>query len=165
MKYFWFITLVVVSVSTGLFFAGRFGLLRGQEPQDLGIEGGKLKPPSLRPNSVISQADLYPDHPRLKYSQIPAIQFTGDGTRAISQIASVLEKMERTTIVRTQPDYLYAQCTTSLMQFTDDIEFWLDPNAGVIHVRSSSRLGYSDRGVNRARVEYIRSQFQQINRP
>ncbi len=62
-------------------------------------------------------------------------------------------------IVTNEPDYIYAQCTTKLLKFTDDIEFWLDRNAGVIQVRSASRLGKKDFDVNRKRVEAIRAQF------
>jgi uncharacterized protein (DUF1499 family) len=164
MKYVWFFTLVIVCVSAGLFFAGRFGLLKGQDPDDLGVQNGKLKPPSLRPNSVSSQAELYPDHPRVRYARIPAIQFSGSADAAMGHIATILQGMERTVIVKQESDYIYAQCTTSLMQFTDDIEFWLDRNAGVIHTRSASRIGFSDRGVNRARIESIRAQLEAISR-
>lgn len=164
MKYLWFFALVAVCVSTGVFFAGRFGLLKGHEPDDLGVQNGKLKPPSLRPNSVSSQAELYPDHPRVRYARIAPIQFSGNGGEAIEQIAGILRGMERTVIIKQEPDYIYAQCTTALMQFTDDVEFWLDRNAGVIHARSASRIGHGDRGVNRARIESIRAQFNAINR-
>jgi hypothetical protein len=58
-----------------------------------------------------------------------------------------------------EPGYLYAQARTRLLRFTDDVEFSLDEAAGVIHVRSASRIGHGDRGVNRARVEAIRSAF------
>jgi uncharacterized protein (DUF1499 family) len=61
--------------------------------------------------------------------------------------------------VTRESGYLYAQSTTPLMRFTDDLEFWLDAEKGVIHVRSASRLGESDLGANRQRVETIRAQF------
>lgn len=165
MRYLWLLALVIVCVSAGLFFAGRLGLLKGQTPENLGVQNGRLKPPSLRPNSVSSQAELYPDHPRVRYASIPAIQFTGDATKSLEAIAGILRNMERTVIVTQDADYIYAQCTTPLMQFTDDVEFWLDRQAGVIHVRSASRIGHGDRGVNRARIEAIRAQFEQSNRP
>ena len=75
------------------------------------------------------------------------------------KIAGILRGMERTELITDQPGYLYAQCTTRLMRYTDDLEFWLDEPAGVIHVRSASRIGHGDRGVNRARVEAIRHRF------
>ena len=58
--------------------------------------------------------------------------------------------------VESRGDYLYAQYTSRLMKFVDDVEFWFDPAAGVVQVRSASRLGEKDFGVNRARVESIR---------
>jgi len=61
--------------------------------------------------------------------------------------------MPKTTVVTETPDYLYAQSTTPLLKFTDDVEFWLSPDEHVIHVRSASRLGRKDFAVNRTRVE------------
>jgi uncharacterized protein (DUF1499 family) len=60
----------------------------------------------------------------------------------------------------TQRDgYLHVEFTSATMGFVDDVEFVLDAPARTIHVRSSSRLGYRDFGVNRERVEKIRSAF------
>lgn len=67
--------------------------------------------------------------------------------------------MDRTVVVKQEPDYIYAQCTSSVLQFTDDLEFWLDRTAGVIHVRSASRLGRKDLNANRSRVEKIRVEY------
>lgn len=62
-------------------------------------------------------------------------------------------------IVEQRADYLYAQASTTVLKFTDDVEFWLDPTAGVIHMRSASRFGYSALGANRKRLEDIRARF------
>jgi uncharacterized protein (DUF1499 family) len=59
-------------------------------------------------------------------------------------------------VVEARPDYLYVQFTTRWLKFVDDAEFWASPHEGVIHVRSASRLGSSDYGVNRARIEQLR---------
>ena len=67
--------------------------------------------------------------------------------------------MPGVAIVKEEPGYLYAQCTTRLMKYVDDLEFWADPAAGVLQVRSASRVGRSDLGVNRARVEAIRARY------
>ncbi len=140
--------------------AGQCGLWRGQPPVDLGVKAGRLKPPSFTSNSVSSQADLYPDHPQKAYAMIAPFAYTGDGVLAMRKLAEILQRSERTEIIRQDADYIYAQCTTRLMRFTDDLEFWLDPAHGVIQVRSASRLGAEDLGVNRERVENIRAQFQ-----
>ncbi|MGA8514734.1 MAG: DUF1499 domain-containing protein, partial [Burkholderiaceae bacterium] len=67
------------------------------------------------------------------------------------------QAMPRTVIVQQDAGYIYAQCTTQILKFTDDIEFYLDKAAGVIHVRSASRIGRKDLGANRTRVEQIRA--------
>ena len=56
-------------------------------------------------------------------------------------------------------DSLHVEFTSWLLRFVDDVDAVIDPDAGVIHVRSASRVGYSDLGVNRKRVEAIRSAF------
>ena len=159
MRVLGFIALFVVAVAAALVAAGQFGFLRGQAPADLGVHDGRLKPPSDTPNSVSSQADLYPSHPQRAYASIAPLAFTGTAEQAMVKLASILNAMEGCTLVTQQPDYLYAQCSTALLRFTDDVEFWLDRSAGVIQVRSASRLGRGDLGVNRARVEKIRAQF------
>ena len=85
--------------------------------------------------------------------------YSGDGIAAMSKLALVLTNQERTTLVTRHTDYLYAQSTTAVLKFTDDLEFWLDTRNSVIQVRSASRLGRKDFGVNRARIEAIRAQF------
>lgn len=75
------------------------------------------------------------------------------------KIAALLQGMPRTSLIRDEPEYLYAQCSTPVLKFTDDVEFWLDTPAGLIHFRSASRLGRKDFGVNRARIETILAQL------
>ena len=62
-------------------------------------------------------------------------------------------------VVAARDDYLYAQFATRWLGFVDDGEFWVDPAAGVVHVRSASRVGRSDFGVNRQRIEAIRERL------
>ena len=139
--------------------AAQFGAFAGSTPTDLGVKDGRLKPPSRTPNSVTSQAGLHAGHPMAQRAAIAPLAYSGDGRAAMRKLATVLQGLERTTLIRQEPDYLYAQCRSELMRFTDDVEFWLDEKAGVIHVRSASRIGHGDRGVNRARIEMIRHQF------
>ena len=77
----------------------------------------------------------------------------------MARIADILKNSDRTVLITHEPGYLYVQSSTQLLKFTDDVEFWLDRSAGVIQVRSSSRLGRKDFNVNRNRVEAIRAQF------
>lgn len=163
MKILWFLALLVVVLALVLIIAGQMGLLAGKAPSRLGVIDGRLKPPSSTPNSVSSQASLYPDHPQQAYAAIAPLTFKGDGEAAIKQLAQVLTQMPRTVIVTQNADYLYAQSTTALLKFTDDVELWLDKPNHVIQARSSSRLGRKDLGVNRARVEAIRAAFVEVN--
>jgi uncharacterized protein (DUF1499 family) len=149
------IVLVLLAVAVLLLLAGQLGLLSGRAPQGLGVRDGKLKPPSRTPNSVCSQAAHWPDR-LLDYAQIAPIALHGDGPATIGKLKSVIEAMPGARVVETKPDYLYAQFTTKLMKYVDDAEFWFDPAAQVVQVRSASRVGRKDFGVNRARIEAIR---------
>ena len=139
----------------------QFGALRGKPPTDLGVNNGRLKPPSLTPNSVSSQASLYPDHPQRAYAEIqPLALKQTTGTAAIGALAEMLGTMPGIRIVEQRPDYLRAEAETRWMKFTDDLEFWFNPAHNVIELRSASRLGRRDFGVNRERIEAIRAAYQ-----
>lgn len=71
--------------------------------------------------------------------------------------------MPGSQIITDQENYLYVQFTTCVMRFVDDAEFWFDPQSNVVQVRSASRLGKSDLGVNRQRIEWIRKQLEEIS--
>jgi uncharacterized protein (DUF1499 family) len=161
MKVIAYVALLVVVLIAVIFVAGQLGFLRGQPPASLGVQQGRLQPPSLTPNSVSSQAGLYPDHPQSRYAEVAPFNYAGDGKTALNRLAALLQATERCVLVKHEPNYLYAQCTTRWLKFTDDVEFALDEAASVIHVRSASRLGKGDLGVNRARVEALRAQFEQ----
>lgn len=141
--------------------AGQFGLLSGRAPKDLGVRDGRLKPPSRTPNSVSSQAHLYPDAPQKDDAAIAPLPLTGDPAAAIARLRRIVESMPGARVVDVRPDYLYAQFTTKWLRFVDDVEFWASPAEGVIHVRSASRVGRKDFGVNRRRVEAIRAAYAQ----
>jgi len=139
---------------------GQLGLLRGSAPDNLGLREGKLKPPSKTPNSVSSQADLWPDHPQAEYARVAPFALVGDGPATLARLKAIVQATPGAAVVKAEGDYLYATFTTRLMKYTDDVEFWFDPAQRVVHVRSASRLGRKDMGVNRARVEAIRAQLQ-----
>ena len=154
------IAIWVIVAAVAVLVAARLGAFSGRAPDNLGVREGKLKPPSRTPNSVSSQADLWPDAPQREYARIAPIALVGgDGKATIERIAQVVEGLPGARIVERRDDYLYAQFTTALMRFTDDVEFWFDPAAGVVQVRSASRVGRKDFGVNRARVENIRARL------
>jgi uncharacterized protein (DUF1499 family) len=161
LRYALLLFLAIAILALVLLVAGQMRLLRGSAPADLGVKDGKLKRPSKTENSVSSQADLWPDHPQRDYAQIAPFNISGDGSTEMAQIVATLQAMPRTTIVQQDGAYIYAQCTTQVLKFTDDIEFYLDRAANVIQVRSASRMGRKDFGVNRARVEQIRAKLGQ----
>ena len=138
----------------------QMGALGGSRPVDLGVSKGRLKPPSPTPNSVSSQAGLYPDHPQRDYALIQPLPLRGGSAAGSMQaLAAVLSTTPGITVVEQRPDYLYAQATTRWLKFTDDLEFWFDPARGAIELRSASRLGGKDFGVNRERIEAIRAAY------
>lgn len=152
--------LVLVLLAVGLALAAQFGLLGGRTPGDLGVRDGRLKPPSMSPNSVSSQAGLYPDHPQRAYAQIAPLPVRGSGPETIERLRRIVEGMEGAKVVKADSGYLYVQYTSKMMKFVDDAEFWFDPRSNVIQVRSASRLGRSDFGVNRARIDAIRARLE-----
>ena len=149
-------TLVLIVLAVA---AGQLGFLQGTEPTDLGVRDGRLKPPSSTENSVSSQAALYPDHPQRQYAAIAPLALKGDGPATLARIKAIVEGMDGAKVVKSEPGYLYAQFTTKLMKYVDDVEFWFDPAANAIQVRSASRVGRGDMGVNRKRIEAVRAKL------
>jgi uncharacterized protein (DUF1499 family) len=151
------LAIVVVALIVLAVLAGQLGLLQGKPPSNLGVRDGRLKPPAKTPNSVSSQALLHTDHPMRDFAQIAALPLKGDGPATLGRIRQIVEGMPGVRVVKSEHYYLYAQFTTPLMKFVDDTEFWFDPAAGVVQVRSASRVGRGDRGLNRARVDAVRA--------
>lgn len=129
-------------------------IFSGKRPATLGVKDGQLATCPSSPNCVSSQADKADaEH------YIEPIAYSGDAAGAIAQLKAVINGMERTQIIEASDDYIYAEFASSLMGFVDDVEFYADAANGVIQVRSASRLGQSDLGVNRKRIDAIRQQF------
>ena len=80
----------------------------------------------------------------------------------MAKLKGAIESLGKTKIITATDNYLYAEFTSALMGFVDDVEFLVDDGAKVIQVRSASRLGESDLGVNRKRIETIRTQLNQL---
>jgi len=115
----------------------------GERPAGLGVNNGKLGICPDSPNCVSSFDD------RDSHYIAPIA-----GT--LTEIKYVLAQVSGARIIREQGNYLYAEFTTRLIGFVDDVEFLADPALGVVHMRSASRLGHSDLGANRARIESLR---------
>ena len=119
----------------------------GERPSNLGVKDGKLAACPGTPNCVNSQSN----DAQSKIDALPAV--------SITEIKGVVEAMEGTTIIEETDNYLYAEFKSKLMGYVDDVEFYRDEANNVVQVRSASRLGKSDLGVNRKRVEEIRSKL------
>ena len=129
------------------------GLFSGSRPGNLGAVNGMLARCKTSPNCVSSQTDRHQDPGHY----IEPLQAGSDPLPTWAALKRLLADMSRVKVVSDRDGYLYAECSTPLMGFVDDVEFL---QAGeFIHVRSASRLGRSDFGVNRARIEAIRTQL------
>lgn len=122
--------------------------LSGKRPSNLGAEAGKLSPCPGAPKCVSSQQQG-------KHG-IGPLDTGGQGAAAFATLASLIEEMDNTTVVTRSDDYLHAEFSTPTLGFVDDVECLLAGDDSRIDVRSCSRLGYSDLGVNRKRVETLR---------
>ncbi len=148
---------VVLLLALLVLLAGQAGLFSGRPPRGLGVHDGRLKRPARTPNSVSSQADQHAGSGALvDYARIAPFA-AADVATTMERLRALVEHMPGARIVESRPDYLYAQFSTRWLKFVDDVEFWAVPAEGVVHVRSASRLGRKDYGVNRARIERIRA--------
>jgi uncharacterized protein (DUF1499 family) len=125
----------------------------GNRPTQLGVSNGRLLPCPGTPNCVCSY-DQTAEH------AIAPLAFTTTPAETWATLKTVIQALERTQIVSETSDYLYVEFTSKLMGFVDDVEFYLDAPQKVIQVRSASRLGKSDLGVNRRRIELIRTKLE-----
>lgn len=132
------------------------GLFTGKRPENLGVQDGKLLPCPDTPNCVSSQSTD-------AVHQIEPLTYKSTSAEALARLKQAIQSLPRTKIIAETNNYLYAEFTSAIMRFVDDVEFYLDEEAKVFHVRSASRLGQSDLGVNRKRIETIRAKLQELD--
>ena len=116
---------------------------------DVGLRDGKLSECPDSPNCVSSQTEM-------KGHMIDPFSYKGSFSEAKQALLSVITSLPRTKIIVDNDRYIHVTFTSRLMRFVDDVEFLFDDTNKLIHVRSASRVGYSDMGVNRKRVEELR---------
>ena len=121
---------------------------RGQAPTNL----GQFAPCPKTPNCVSTQATD-------EKHEIDPIAFSGTKAGAKKRLLKIIHSLSRTRVIADSEDYLLVEFTSRILRFVDDAEFYLGQEDALIHFRSASRLGYSDLGANRKRMETIRSQF------
>jgi uncharacterized protein (DUF1499 family) len=129
----------------------------GVRPVNLGIKDGKLEPCPSTPNCVSSQSS---DREHF----VEPLSFTGTAAEAHAGIKKIILSMKRSRIITDTDSYIHAEFTSAVFRFVDDVEFQFDEGTKVIHVRSAARLGHSDLGVNRKRVEDIRTRWKALER-
>ncbi|MEM8505407.1 MAG: DUF1499 domain-containing protein [Cyanobacteria bacterium P01_D01_bin.1] len=128
---------------------GLKGVFTGDRPENLGVTDGKLADCPTTPNCVVSQgAD--------EGHVIAPLTYTGDRATAKAQLVDVLSVVPRTKIVEETDSYILAESESRLMGFVDDTEFYFPEDESVVQVRAAARMGESDLGVNRRRIEQIR---------
>lgn len=145
---------VLVTVVALILGGCALGLFAGTPPANLGAKDGRLAACPSSPNCVSSQGD-----PADATHYIAPIAFKRDARAAWRALRETVAASERVKIIDEQDGYLRAEFATQFFGFVDDVEFLLDAPARVIHVRSASRLGYGDLGVNRARIETLRTRL------
>lgn len=127
-------------------------MFAGKKPTNLGMQNNRLAPCPNMPNCVCSY-DTDPVH------QIEPLPYRSTAAEALVDLKAILQQLPKTTIVSETSNYLYTEFKSALMGFVDDVEFYVDEVAQVVQIRSASRLGKSDLGVNRKRIEMIRAEF------
>ena len=113
----------------------------------------KFSPCPDSPNCVSSQST---DKKRF----IEPLHYRGTSADAGQILIDLLESMKRVNLAKVETGYIHAEFRSPIFRFVDDVEFLLPPGENVIHVKSASRSGYYDFGVNRRRVERLRASFE-----
>lgn len=142
----------VTRASSGLALSIALSACSGSPPDNLGVHQGHLRDCPASPNCVSSQA-------RDSLHRIAPLALTGDPQQTRARLLGLLTQTPRVKLLVQEEHYLRAEFTSHVMRFVDDVEFLIGPEA--VEVRSASRLGHSDLGVNRERIEGLRQQLSQ----
>jgi uncharacterized protein (DUF1499 family) len=127
----------------------------GSRPENLGLKNKLLAPCPQSPNCVLSQAS---DE---KHGTQP-LAYTGSLEAAKERLSQVILSLGNARIITQHEVYWHVEFTSRWLRFVDDVEFYFVESEPLIHLRSASRLGYSDFGANRKRVEKIRIRFEKL---
>ena len=139
-----------ISITISIFVTLSIGLLSTAPAlAATGLDSSHLSACPSSPNCVVSQ-DGDEDH------AIAPIAYQGDRASAKETLLKVLSVVPRTEVVEQTENYIHSESTSRIFKFVDDVEFYFPEDENVIHVRSASRVGESDLGVNRRRIEQIR---------
>ncbi len=118
----------------------------------IGIVDGKFHPCPKSPNCVSTQSTD-------EKHKIKPLQYNSTLEEAREKIKNIIKSLKRTKIITESDNYLHFEFRTATFKFVDDVEFYFDGKEKIIHFRSASRVGWSDMGVNRKRMEKIRKLY------
>ncbi|MEB3182721.1 MAG: DUF1499 domain-containing protein [Nostocaceae cyanobacterium] len=145
------VAIVLILISTLILPAATWA-----DSSRLGVNNGHLTSCPASPNCVVSQ-NASPKQ------AIEPIIYHVDHDKAREILLKVLSVVPRTQVVEQTDNYIHALSKSRIFKFIDDVEFYLPANESVIHMRSASRIGESDLGVNRRRLEQIRLALRDLN--
>jgi len=143
--------LAILMIFANVMFVG----CAGKRPAYLGGLQTDLNPCPSKPNCVssLAQDDQH---------KVEPIGYEGPRERAMNRIKKIVETDNRGKIIYAGPTYVYAEYTSRIFGFVDDVEFLAIIDNPGVQVRSASRLGYSDMGVNRKRIDALRAEFKKL---
>ena len=121
-------------------------------PNNLGVNNGKLAKMPNKPNAVSSQTEE-------KDKKVEALEFKGNLKNSKDQVIKAIEDYGNDKIIKNEANYIYVVFTTGIMKYHDDVEFYFDESKRIIQIRSASRIGYSDMGLNRERYNKLREVY------
>lgn len=122
----------------------------GTPPDNLGVHDGRLAPCPESPNCVSSQAGD-------EAHRVEPLPLRGSPSQTRALLIKVLADEPRVRLIEQDANYLRAEFSSQVLRFVDDVEFLIGEQA--VDLRSASRLGYSDLGVNRKRIEHLRQRL------
>tara|TARA_B100000686_G_C16448748_1_gene790887 strand:- start:49 stop:516 length:468 start_codon:yes stop_codon:yes gene_type:complete len=154
---YYFITKLFLILTGAAFISFIYSHCMASVPDNLGLKNVLFSPCPRTPNCVSSQENN-------SQHRIHPINFEGSLELAKERLHRVINSMRGTRIITQDFVYWHVEFTTLLLRFIDDVEFYFDGSQSLIHVRSASRKGYWDLGVNRRRVETIRSRFEELTK-
>lgn len=125
----------------------------GRGPSASGVHHGRLAPCPSSPNCVSTQTEDPKKH-------MEPLTYAGPMEAARERLLRVVRSMPGSRVVEETDTYIHVEFRSRIFRFVDDVEFYLDDEAKCIHFRSASRVGYSDLGVNRKRMERVREAFE-----
>lgn len=140
-----------------LVLAGTMAFLScmSQAPDNIGLKNGKLTNCPSTPNCVCSQQDSTADSHFIE----PLSYGSLSREEVMAHIKTAISSMPRTEIISEDDTYLHLVCTSLVFRFKDDLEIFIDTENKMIHYRSASRVGHSDLGVNRKRVDELKKKL------